>query len=342
MHILVTGGAGYIGSHTVVELISHGHTAIIVDNFSNSSPEAIRRVEAITSKRIAWYEGDVRNKETLQHIFNAHPIDAAIHFAGLKAVGESVKEPLAYYRNNIDSSLSLCEVMQTNNVHKLIFSSSATVYGDPEQLPLRETSRVGVGITNPYGQTKYMIEQILRDLVIADKAWEITTLRYFNPIGAHASGTIGEDPHDTPNNLTPYIAQVAVGKLEKLHVFGGDYDTPDGTCIRDYIHVVDLARGHVAALEHLKSSGQMEVFNLGSGKGVSVLEMIQAFEKASGKTISFDIAERRQGDVMTCYADVTKAGKELNWQAEKTLDEGCADSWRWQSQNPDGYSSSEI
>ena len=337
MNILVTGGAGYIGSHTVVELISHKHMVVIVDNFSNSSPEAIKRLQEITGKDIPFYEGDVRDKGLLQKIFEEHQIDAAIHFAGLKAVGESVEKPLAYYRNNIDSSLALCEVMQEKGVKKLIFSSSATVYGEPEELPLKETSRTGQGITNPYGQTKYMIEQILRDVVIADASWQITSLRYFNPIGAHESGKIGEDPNDIPNNLMPYITQVAVGRLEKLHVFGNDYDTSDGTGVRDYIHVVDLAKGHVAALEHMKPSGHMEVYNLGTGRGVSVLEMIHAFEKASGKRIPYDISPRRPGDVASCYADASKAAHELVWHTEKTLEEACADSWRWQSQNPNGY-----
>lgn len=337
MNILVTGGAGYIGSHTAVELINHKHTVIIVDNFSNSSPEAIERLQAITGQEIPFYEGDVCDKGLLQKIFEEHQIDAAIHFAGLKAVGESVEKPLAYYRNNIDSSLALCEVMQEKGVKKLIFSSSATVYGEPEELPLKETSRTGQGITNPYGQTKYMIEQILRDVVVADASWQITSLRYFNPIGAHESGKIGEDPNDIPNNLMPYITQVAVGRLEKLHVFGNDYGTPDGTGVRDYIHVVDLAKGHVAALEHMKPSGRMEVYNLGTGHGVSVLEMIHAFEKASGKEVPYDIVARRPGDVASCYADASNAAHELNWHTEKTLEEACVDSWRWQSQNPDGY-----
>jgi UDP-glucose 4-epimerase len=293
----------------------------------------------ITGHDIISYEGDAQDKTVLRKIFDAHQIDAAIHFAGLKSVGESVNKPLAYYRNNIGSSLSLCEVMQEKGIKKLIFSSSATVYGEPEELPLREASRTGFGITNPYGQTKYIIEQILRDLVIADPLWEVTSLRYFNPIGAHNSGQIGEDPHDTPNNLMPYISQVAVGKLDRLHVFGDDYDTPDGTGVRDYIHVVDLAKGHVAALEHLKPSKMMAVYNLGTGKGVSVFDMIHAFEKASGKRIPYIIEKRRPGDVASCYADVSKAQAELGWKAEKTLDEACTDSWRWQSQNPDGYSS---
>jgi UDP-glucose 4-epimerase len=338
MNVLVTGGAGYIGSHTVVELLNAKHEVIIVDNFFNSKPEVLSRIAKITGQKPKFYEGDVQDKALLTKIFKDNQIDAVMHFAGLKSVGASVNEPLAYYRNNIDSFLSLCEVMKDNNVKKLIFSSSATVYGDPEELPLRETSRVGVGITNPYGRTKYMIEQILDDLAVSDPSWEIIALRYFNPIGAHESGLIGEDPHDTPNNLFPYVSQVAVGKLDKLKVFGNDYDTPDGTGVRDYIHVVDLAKGHVVALEHLKSSDKIEVYNLGTGKGASVLQVVRAFEKASGKTIPYEVVGRRTGDVASCYADVSKAKTVLNWQAEKTLEEACADSWRWQSNNPDGYS----
>jgi len=337
MNILVTGGAGYIGSHTVVELIKQNHSVVIVDNFSNSSPKAIKRLQEITGKAISFYEGDVRDKKLLRKIFDEHIVDAALHFAGLKAVDKSVREPLTYYRNNIDSSLSLCEIMQEKGVKKLIFSSSATMYGDPAELPLKETSSTGQGITNPYGQTKYMIEQILSDVVTADREWAITALRYFNPIGAHASGRIGEDPNDIPNNLTPYIAQVAVGRLEKLHVFGDDYDTPDGTGVRDYIHVVDLAKGHVAALEHMKPSGRLEVYNLGTGKGISVLEMVKAFEKACGKRIPYTLDARRPGDVASCYADASKAARELGWRTEKTLEQACADSWHWQSQNPNGY-----
>ncbi len=336
MNILVTGGAGYIGSHTVIELINTNHDVVIVDNFYNSSPEAIERLNQMTGRELPFYEGDVRDKELLRTIFHENAIDAVIHFAGLKAVGESVEKPLAYYRANIDSSLSLCEVMQEEGVKKLLFSSSAVVYGDPEELPLRETSRTGVGLTNPYGQTKYMIEQILRDLTISDPSWEITSLRYFNPIGAHESGKIGEDPNDIPNNLMPYITQVAVGRLEKLRVFGNDYDTVDGTGVRDYIHVVDLAKGHVAALDHMKN-GEMSVYNLGTGSGVSVLEMVHAFEQASGKSIPYEIVGRRPGDVASCYADASKAAQELHWQTTKTLEEACADSWRWQSQNPNGY-----
>ena len=337
MNVLVTGGAGYIGSHTVVELLNGKHDVIIIDNFSNAKPEVLDRIAKITGRQPKLYEGDVQDKALLGKIFEDNQIDVVIHFAGFKAVGESVSKPLAYYRNNIDSSLSLCEVMNQHNVKKLIFSSSTTVYGDPEELPLRETSRTGQGITNPYGQTKYMIEQILSDLALSDPLWQIISLRYFNPVGAHETGLIGEDPQGAPINLLPYISQVAVGKLDKLKVFGNDYDTPDGTAIRDYIHVVDLAKGHVVALEHLKPGDKIEAYNLGTGKGSSVLQMIKAFEKASGQTIPYEIVGRRPGDVTSTYADVSKAKAELKWQTEKTLEEACADSWRWQSQNPDGY-----
>ena len=337
MLILVTGGAGYIGSHTVIELLAHGHEVVIVDNFSNSNQEAISRVMQISGKQVTFYAQDICDKAALHKIFNEHSIDAVIHFAGLKAVGESVKIPLRYYRNNLDSTLTLCEVMQEHNVKKLIFSSSATVYGNNENLPLREDAQTGIGLTNPYGQTKYMIEQILRDVATSDPTWEITVLRYFNPIGAHESGLIGEDPHDTPNNLMPYITQVAVGHREHLSIFGDDYKTPDGTGVRDYIHVVDLAKGHIAALEHLVQSGALTIYNLGTGRGVSVLELVHAFEKASGRTIPYIVVERRPGDVAVNYADPSKANRELNWHTEKTLEEACADSWRWQSSNPDGY-----
>lgn len=339
MNILVTGGAGYIGSHTIVELYAKGHTVVVVDNFSNSSPEALKRVEKLVGTKVPLYSGDVCDKAVLRQIFAEHSIDAVIHFAGLKAVGESVAKPLEYYRNNIDSSLALCEVMRDATVKKLIFSSSATVYGTPEELPLRETSRTGIGITNPYGQTKFMIEQILSDIAASDSTWSITALRYFNPIGAHESGSIGEDPNDIPNNLMPYISQVAVGKLDKLRIFGDDYDTPDGTGVRDYIHVVDLAKGHVAALEHLKPADTLAVYNLGTGRGVSVLEAVHAFEKASGKSVPYEIVDRRPGDVASCYADATKATTELDWQAQKSLDDACRDAWKWQSQNPSGYNS---
>ena len=335
MNILITGGAGYIGSHTIIELLSNGHSVVVVDNLSNSSQESLRRVEKITNTTIPFYHIDVHDKNALNKIFSQNNFDAAIHFAGLKAVGESISKPLEYYSNNIDSTLVLLDVMKQYNVKKIVFSSSATVYGDPGSLPLTEESRVGVGITNPYGQTKFMIEQILRDFSVSDSSAEVTLLRYFNPVGAHSSGLIGEDPNGIPNNLLPYITQVAVGKLEKVNVFGDDYDTPDGTGVRDYIHVVDLAKGHVAALKHSKQG--VSTYNLGTGHGVSVLELIAAFSKAAGKDISYQIVPRRPGDVASCHATADKANKELGWTAEKSIDEACADSWRWQSNNPNGY-----
>lgn len=337
MNILVTGGAGYIGSHTVVELLENDHKIIVVDNLSNSSLEAVNRVQQITGKKVKFFEQDLRDRSKLETIFSENDIDAVIHFAGLKSVGESVTKPLDYYDNNIGSTLVLLEVMRDSNVKKLIFSSSATVYGEPSELPLKETSRVGVGITNPYGQTKYMIEQILADLAKSDDSWQITSLRYFNPIGAHESGLIGEDPSDIPNNLMPYISQVATGKLPQLSVFGNDYNTLDGTGVRDYIHVVDLAKGHLATLKGLKPSDKMQVFNLGTGVGVSVLDLVKNFEKASNKKINYQVVDRRPGDVASCYSDVSKAKKELDWTSQKTLEQACADSWRWQNKNPNGY-----
>lgn len=335
MNILVTGGAGYIGSHTVIELITAGHQVVVTDNLSNSNQESLRRIRQITGQEIPFCDLDLCDKAALDKVFRDNQFDAVIHFAGLKAVGESVQKPLSYYRNNIDSSLTLCEVMAEHNVKKLVFSSSATVYGAPSELPLTENSTAGVGITNPYGQTKFMIEQILRDLALADPTWKITILRYFNPVGAHESGLIGEDPNGLPNNLLPYVSQVAVGKLPHVNVFGNDYDTPDGTGVRDYIHVVDLARGHVAALEN--STKGVETYNLGTGKGVSVLELIEAFSEAAGKNIPYQVTERRPGDIASCYADPSKAERQLNWRAEKSIAEACQDSWRWQSQNPNGY-----
>jgi UDP-glucose 4-epimerase len=336
MNIMVTGGAGYIGSHTVIELIGRGHGVVVADNLSNSSKVALERVEQITGKPIPFYQIDCTNKHALADVFAKHQIDAVIHFAGLKAVGESVKQPLRYYANNIGSTVTLCEVMQEHGVKQLIFSSSATVYGTPEELPLSETSRTGVGITNPYGRTKYMIEEILQDLAVADPSSQITILRYFNPIGAHESGLIGEDPYGLPNNLLPYVSQVAVGKLEKVRVFGDDYDTVDGTGVRDYIHVVDLAKGHVAALEH-PAGRDVAVYNLGTGKGTSVLELIHAFEKACGKQTPYEVVARRSGDIASCFADPAKAERELGWKAGKTIEDACTDAWRWQSQNPNGY-----
>lgn len=335
MNILVTGGAGYIGSHTLIELYSAGHTAVVVDNLSNSNPESLKRVEKIVGESIPFYKLDVSDKPALDQALKDYKFDAVIHFAGLKSVGQSVTRPLEYYRNNIDSTLSLLEFMRDFGVKKLVFSSSATVYGEPEELPLTEDSRTGVGITNPYGQTKFMLEQILRDVAVADPEFEITLLRYFNPVGAHASGTIGEDPNGTPTNLLPYITQVAVGKLDHVSVFGNDYDTPDGTGVRDYIHVVDLARGHIAALDHMKHGAH--AYNLSTGSGTSVLELIQALGDAASKDIPYQIVARRPGDVAGCYASPDKANKELNWTARLSIKQACEDSWRWQSQNPNGY-----
>ncbi len=335
MKVFVTGGAGYIGSHTVLELLTAGHDVIVIDNLSNSSYEAIKRVERITSKEVTFYEEDLLNKQAVQNIFKEHEIDSVIHFAGYKAVGESVAKPLMYYNNNITSTLILCEVMKEFGVHNMVFSSSATVYGDPETVPITEDFPLSA--TNPYGRTKLFIEYILKDLHVSDSSWNISLLRYFNPVGAHESGLIGEDPNDIPNNLMPYISQVAVGKLEKLSVFGGDYPTADGTGIRDYIHVVDLALGHLKALEKLESNPGLIVHNLGTGKGSSVLDMVKAFENASGKKVPYEITDRRPGDIAECYADPTKAEKELNWKAERNITQMCEDTWRWQSQNPNGY-----
>ena len=335
MDILVTGGAGYIGSHTLIELIEAGYTPVVVDNLSNSSPEALKRVEKITGAKIPFHKLDLRNEEELEKVFAEHKFDAIIHFAGLKAVGESVKKPLHYYDNNFTSTLTLLQQAVEHKVPKFIFSSSATVYGTPEELPLKETSRTGVGITNPYGQTKYMIEQILQDVVAANPNLQVTILRYFNPVGAHKSGLIGEDPNGLPNNLLPYVSQVAVGKLPEVGVFGDDYDTPDGTGVRDYIHVVDLAKGHVAALKSAQNG--VSVYNLGTGQGTSVLELINAFSKAAGKPIPYAIKPRRPGDIASCYASGNKALSELGWKTELTINDACRDSWRWQSGNPDGY-----
>lgn len=334
MKLLVTGGAGYIGSHTVIELIAKGHDVVVIDNLSNSSIEALRRVEEITGRTIPFYEADVRDRNALDNIFAAGDIDAVIHFAGLKAVGESVEKPLLYYQNNLDSTLVLLAAMQAHGVKKLVFSSSATVYGSAP-VPYAEGAVVGQGITNPYGKTKYFIEEIIRDVSAADEEFEATILRYFNPIGAHPSGRIGEDPSGIPNNLMPYITQVATGRREKLNVFGGDYNTKDGTGVRDYIHVDDLAEGHVAAIEHSKPG--FTAYNLGSGVGVSVLELVRAFEEASGRRIPYEIVDRRAGDLPESYALVDKAQKELSWTVRRSIEDACADSWRWQSQNPKGY-----
>ena len=336
MNILLTGGAGYIGSHTAVELIKRNHNVIIADNFDNSKPEVLNRIEKITSVRPAFYEVDVCDKDALSNVFKENKIDAVVHFAGLKAVGESVKIPLRYYRNNIDSTLSLVETMQEFGVKKLVFSSSATVYGVPETVPLVETMRK-TGCTNPYGWTKYMIEQILTDIAFADKDFSVVLLRYFNPIGAHESGLIGEDPQGVPNNLMPYISQVAVGKLQQLSIYGDDYDTHDGTGVRDYIHVVDLALGHVAALEYADKFKGSDIINLGTGTGYSVLDMVKAFEKVNNVKVPYKIAPRRDGDVASCYADPKKAKDVLGWSATKNLEDMCRDTWNWQSKNPKGY-----
>ena len=332
--ILVTGGAGYIGSHTLVELISRGYEPIVVDNFSNSSPICLQRVEQITGKSVKCYNADIRNKAVMQQIFEENQIGSVIHFAGLKAVGESVAMPLEYYNNNVYGTIVLLQTMQKFGVKTIVFSSSATVYGTPERLPLDETCRLST--TNPYGATKLMIEGILQDLYVSDNSWNITLLRYFNPVGAHESGLIGEDPKGVPNNLTPYIAQVATGKLPFVRVMGNDYPTPDGPGVRDYIHVVDLALGHIKALEKMQSSG-VHVFNLGTGKGYSVLDVIHAFERACGKPIPYQIVARRPGDIASCFADCTKANKQLDWQAHLGIDEMCQSLWNWQSKNPNGF-----
>ena len=336
MRILVTGGAGYIGSHTCVELLNQGHEVVVFDNLYNSSEEALKRVEKITGKTLTFYKADMLDRDAMEEIFSKEKIDAVIHFAGLKAVGESVAKPLEYYYNNITGTLILCDVMRKHGVKKIIFSSSATVYGDPAFVPITEECPKGK-ITNPYGQTKAMLEQILTDFHTADPEWNVILLRYFNPVGAHESGLIGEDPKGIPNNLTPYITQVAVGKLKEVGVFGNDYDTPDGTGVRDYIHVVDLAIGHVKALKKFEDKPDVYIYNLGTGRGYSVLEVIQAFSKAVGRDIPYVIKPTRPGDIATCYADSTKAKNELGWTAERGIDEMCADSWRWQSMNPDGY-----
>ncbi len=336
MSILVAGGAGYIGSHTCVELLNAGYGVVVVDNLYNSSEEALKRVEKITGKTVTFYEVDLLDKEALNSVFEKEQIESVINFAGLKAVGESVRKPLEYYHNNITGTLNLCDVMRSHGVKNIIFSSSATVYGDPAFIPITEECPKGQ-ITNPYGQTKGMLEQILTDLHVADPEWNVVLLRYFNPIGAHESGLIGEDPKGIPNNLVPYIAQVAVGKLASLGVFGNDYPTHDGTGVRDYIHVVDLAKGHVKALKKLAPGSGVSIYNLGTGNGYSVLDVLHAYEKACGKTLPYEIKPRRAGDIATCYCDASKARDELGWVAEKGIEDMCADSWRWQSSNPNGY-----
>ncbi|MGL5048649.1 MAG: UDP-glucose 4-epimerase GalE [Shewanella sp.] len=336
MTILVTGGAGYIGTHTLVELLNVGQDVIVLDNLSNSSIEALNRVEQITGKSVTFYQGDILNKALLQKVFNDHAIDAVIHFAGLKSVGESVTKPLKYYENNVTGTLILCQVMAEFKVKNLVFSSSATVYGDPASLPITEDFPTGA-TTNPYGQSKLMVESILADLHHSDSSWNIARLRYFNPVGAHASGLIGEDPNGIPNNLMPFIAQVAIGKRAALNVFGDDYATHDGTGVRDYIHVVDLAKGHLKALEKLATRPGLVTYNLGTGQGYSVLDMVKAFEKACGKTLAYQISPRRAGDIAACYADPTFAKEDLDWQAVHDLEDMVNSSWHWQSTNPNGY-----
>ncbi|WP_066315492.1 UDP-glucose 4-epimerase GalE [Bacillus sp. FJAT-29814] len=335
MAILVTGGAGYIGSHTCVELLNAGHEIIVLDNLSNSKMESLNRVKAISGKDFKFYQVDLLDRNGVEEVFAANSIEAVIHFAGLKAVGESVSIPLHYYHNNITGTLILCEVMAKYGVKKLVFSSSATVYGMPERVPISED--FSLSATNPYGRTKLMIEEILRDLYVSDNSWSIALLRYFNPIGAHESGTIGEDPNGIPNNLMPFITQVAVGKLKQLQVFGNDYSTVDGTGVRDYIHVVDLANGHLKALEKVMDVTGVEAYNLGTGTGYSVLEIVAAFEKASGVDIPYKIVDRRPGDIAVCYADPAKAKNELGWAAERGIEDMCRDSWKWQKNNPNGY-----
>ena len=336
MAILVTGGAGYIGSHTVIELQNAGYDVVVLDNLSNSNPVSLERVEKITGKHVPFYKADILDRDALNEIFEKESIDSCIHFAGLKAVGESVAKPWEYYENNIAGTLTLVDVMRKHNVKNMIFSSSATVYGDPAFVPITEECPKGQ-CTNPYGWTKSMLEQILSDIQKADPEWNIVLLRYFNPIGAHKSGTIGENPNGIPNNLMPYITQVAVGKLKELGVFGNDYDTPDGTGVRDYIHVVDLARGHVMALKKLQGNAGLNIYNLGTGNGYSVLDLVNNFQEATGVKVPYSIKPRRPGDIATCYASADKAFEELGWKAEFGIKEMCEDSWRWQSKNPQGY-----
>lgn len=333
--VLVTGGAGYIGTHTVIQLIETGHHVIVIDNLSNSRREALDRVEALTGKSVTFYLGDILDRELLEQIFLTHTIDAVIHFAGLKAVGESVSEPLRYYENNVVGTIVLLKVMNAFNVKRIVFSSSATVYGRPERTPIDESSPLSA--TNPYGRTKLMIEEIMRDLAVADTDWSIALLRYFNPIGAHKSGRIGEDPFDIPNNLMPYITQVAVGRLDQLNIFGDDYNTPDGTGVRDYIHVVDLAEGHLKALDFVMDHAGAEAFNLGTGTGYSVLDLVRAFEAESGKNIPYQVTARRSGDIDVCFADPSKSKRVLGWEAKHDVRAMCRDAWNWQTNNPNGY-----
>ncbi len=335
MTVLVTGGAGYIGSHTCVQLLNAGYEIVVLDNLSNSSEVALQRVEQISGQTVSFVHGDIRDRDCLDRLFRSYSIDSVIHFAGLKAVGESCQLPLMYYENNVAGTLTLCQAMQAAGVHKLVFSSSATVYGDPASVPIQE--HFPTSATNPYGRSKLMIEELLRDLQVSDPRWQIALLRYFNPVGAHQSGLIGEDPNGIPNNLLPYIAQVAIGRLEQLSVFGGDYPTADGTGVRDYIHVVDLADGHLKALAALETEPGVLTCNLGTGQGYSVLEMIRAFEQASSRSIPYQLVDRRPGDIAECYADPNHARQMLNWQAERGLQQMMEDTWRWQSENPQGY-----
>lgn len=333
--ILVTGGAGYIGSHTVLELLNDNYSVIVLDNLSNSSEESLKRVKEITGKDLIFYNADLLNCDAIENIFNSHKFDSVIHFAGLKAVGESVSIPISYYDNNITGTLNLVKIMNKYNVKNIVFSSSATVYGDPHTVPITEDFPLSA--TNPYGRTKLFIEEIFKDLFISDKSWNIALLRYFNPVGAHYSGKIGEDPNGMPNNLMPFISQVAVGKRKKLSVFGNDYDTIDGTGVRDYIHVTDLSLGHIKAVEKIDTKPGLVIYNLGTGSGYSVLEVVKAFEKYSGKEIAYEIAKRRTGDIASCYANPQKAYEELDWKATKGIEEMCKDAWNWQSKNPNGY-----
>ncbi|MFI6574662.1 UDP-glucose 4-epimerase GalE [Nocardiopsis sp. NPDC050513] len=335
MHVLLTGGAGYIGTHTAVELLDAGHDVVVLDSLVNSHEEALRRVERITGRALTFHRGDCTDPAVLRRVLGAHDVGAVIHLAGLKAVGESVEQPLRYYRNNLDALLTLAEAMDEHGVRDLVFSSSATVYGDPARTPITEDGALSV--TNPYGATKLFAEQVLRDLAVADPRWRVTALRYFNPIGAHPSGLIGEDPQGVPNNLFPYLAQVAAGRRDLLRVFGDDYDTPDGTGVRDYLHVVDLARGHLAALAHLADAQGWRTYNLGTGQGTSVLESVRAFERATGATIPYEVVGRRPGDIAVCYADPSAAARDLGWKAVRTVEDACADAWRWQSANPGGF-----
>lgn len=335
MTILVTGGTGFIGSHTILEMLNSGMNVVAIDNLLNSKKEALQRVEELTGRTVAFHKLDLLDIEGLEKLFDKYSFDSVIHFAGLKAVGESVEKPLYYYENNVTGTINLCKSMDQHGVKKMVFSSSATVYGDPTESPLKEQSKLSA--TNPYGQTKLTIEHILRDICHSDLDWKVSLLRYFNPVGAHESGRIGEDPSGIPNNLMPYVTQVAVGKREKLSVFGGDYPTKDGTGVRDYIHVVDLAKGHLKALENLDNEQGAEAYNLGTGHGSSVLDVVKTFKKATGQSVPYEITDRRPGDAAVCYADVSKANKVLGWQTEKDLEVMCRDAWRWQTKNPDGF-----